>query len=127
MMRAETLLLLCDLVKLPNEYMNHTRRYAGGLMLSVLYGYKATANDDHFLGLAGECIEFFANEVTSGSGMWPVDIFPFLKHVPAWVPGAGFQRKAAYWKETLGRLVEEPYQYVKANLVGFAYLAVGSR
>ncbi|KAJ7464505.1 cytochrome P450 [Mycena latifolia] len=116
MMRVETLSFLRDLVNAPNEYMHHTRRYAGGLMLSVLYGYKATTNDDEFLSLAGECIEFFANEVTSGSGIWPVDVFPFLKHIPAWVPGAGFQRKAAYWKKTLGRLAEEPYQYVKAHL-----------
>ncbi|KAJ7915722.1 hypothetical protein B0H13DRAFT_1522767, partial [Mycena leptocephala] len=77
--------------------------------LSVLYGYKATTNDDKFLRLAGECVEFFANEVTSGSGVWPVDIFPILKYVPGWVPGAGFQRKAAYWKRTLRRLAEEPY------------------
>ncbi|KAJ6629029.1 cytochrome P450, partial [Mycena sp. CBHHK59/15] len=45
-----------------------------------------------------------------------VDIFPFLKHIPAWVPGAGFQRKAVYWKKTLGRLAEEPYQYVRRHL-----------
>ncbi|KAJ7613351.1 cytochrome P450 [Mycena polygramma] len=113
-MRTETISLIRDLVQSPAEYMDHTRRYAGGLMLGVLYGYKATTNDDGFLVLAGECIEFFANEVTSGSGVWPVDIFPVLKYIPAWVPGAGFQRKAAHWNQTLRRLVEGPYQYTKA-------------
>ncbi|KAJ6550362.1 cytochrome P450 [Mycena sp. CBHHK59/15] len=122
MMRVETVSFIRDLVNSPNDYMDHTRKYAGGLMLSVLYGYKTSSNDDVFLGLAGECIDFFANEVTSGSGIWPVDIFPFLKHIPAWVPGAGFQRKAVYWKKTLGRLAEEPYQYVRRHLVRFQCL-----
>ncbi|KAJ6496168.1 cytochrome P450 [Mycena sanguinolenta] len=113
-MLEETVIFLRDLVKTPNRYMDHTRKYAGGLMLGVLYGYKITSNDDPFLRLAGECIEFFANEVTSGSGVWPVDIFPFLKYIPSWAPGSGFQRKAAYWNKTLRRLVDEPYQYTKA-------------
>ncbi|KAJ7136875.1 cytochrome P450 [Mycena epipterygia] len=116
MMRVETVSFIRDLVQAPNEYMDHIRRYAGGLMLSVLYGYKATTNDDKFLHLAGECVEFFANEVTSGSGVWPVDIFPILKYVPSWVPGAGFQRKAAHWKRTLRKLVEEPYAYTRAHV-----------
>ncbi|KAJ7438738.1 cytochrome P450 [Mycena latifolia] len=116
MMRVETISFIRDLVQSPYQYMDHTRRYAGGLMLSVLYGYKATTNDDEFLRLAGECIEFFANEVASGSGVWPVDIFPLLKYVPGWVPGAGFQRKAAYWKKTLRRLAEEPYAYTRARV-----------
>ncbi|KAJ7215170.1 cytochrome P450 [Mycena rebaudengoi] len=114
MMRTETISFIRDLARTPNGYMDHTRRYAGGLMLSVLYDYKPATNDDEFLRLAGECIEFFANEVTSGSGVWPVDIFPFLKYIPAWVPGAGFQRKAAYWKKTVQSLAEEPYRYTKA-------------
>ncbi|KAJ6481313.1 cytochrome P450 [Mycena vitilis] len=116
MMRVETLAFIRDLVQSPNAYMDHTRRYAGGLMLAVMYGYEATGNDDKFLRLAGECIEFFANEVASGSGVWPVDIFPVLKYVPAWVPGAGFQHKAAYWRKTLRRLAEDPYAFTKARV-----------
>lgn len=127
MMRTETISLIRDLVQTPNGYMDHTRRYAGGLMLAVLYGYKAVTNEDGFLRLAGECIDFFANEVTSGSGVWPVDIFPFLKHIPAWVPGGGFQRRAVYWNKTLRRLAEEPYQYHKALVVSPRWLPVDSK
>ncbi|KAJ7041546.1 cytochrome P450 [Mycena alexandri] len=113
MMRTETASFIRDLVKDPGEYMDHTRKYAGGLMLSVLYGYKATHNGDEFLRLARECMAFLANEVTSGSGVWPVDIFPVLKYLPAWMPGGGFQRKAAYWKKTMRRLADEPFQHSK--------------
>ncbi|KAJ6571651.1 cytochrome P450 [Mycena capillaripes] len=113
MMQVETISFIRNLVQSPHQYMDHTCQYAGGLMLAVLYGYKATTNDDRLLRLAGECVRFFANEVTSSSGIWLVDIFPVLKHVPTWVPGAGFRRKATYWKKTLRRLAEEPYTYTR--------------
>jgi hypothetical protein len=52
------------------------RRYAGGLTLLVVYGYKVTSNEDEFLTLAEECVSLLANRVASGGGVWPVDIFP---------------------------------------------------
>ncbi len=60
-------------------HFNVLCRYAGTLTLLVIYGYRVTSNDDPFLNLAEECVDLLSNDITSGGGIWPVDIFPFRK------------------------------------------------
>ena len=43
--------------------------------------------------------------------------FPSVKHLPAWFPGAGFQRKAAVWKEMIVDSVDFPFSLLKARMV----------
>jgi len=42
--------------------------------------------------------------------VWAVDIFPFLRHIPAWFPGASFKRLAAEWKVAIERAANVPYE-----------------
>lgn len=51
-------------------------RYAGGLTLSAIYGYQVRSNEDEMLRLADECVNILSNDIASGGGIWPVDIFP---------------------------------------------------
>ena len=50
-------------------------------------------------------------------GTFLVDFVPALKYVPAWFPGATFQRKAAYWKGVLQDFRRVPFQSVKDKIV----------
>jgi hypothetical protein len=40
-----------------------------------------------------------------------------VKHLPAWFPGASFQRKAAVWKEIIVDSVDFPFSLLKARMV----------
>ena len=73
----ESLLLLKRILADPQDYMGYIRRYAGGLTLQSIYGYRAEANDDPMLELGQECVSILSNEIASGGGIWPVDVFPF--------------------------------------------------
>jgi hypothetical protein len=119
LLETETLGFLRRLSADPSEYLAHTRRYAGGLTLSVVYGYEAKSNDDKFLQLAEECVDLLANQIASGGGIWPVDIIPALQYLPDWAPGASFKRKAAKWKAKMEEFVEKPYGFVKNTMVRF--------
>ena len=101
----------------PSEYIKHIRRYAGGLTLSVVYGYEAVSNDDEFLELAEECVSLLSNRIASGVGIWPVDIFPSLRHIPLWMPGSGFKKNAMAWKKKMEEFVDRPYEFVKNSMV----------
>jgi len=109
------------LVADPTNYVDHTRRYAGGLTLSVVYGYEAAPNNDKFLNLGEECVDLLSNKIASGGGIWPVDIIPSLKHLPTWAPGSGFLRKAAVWKAKMEEFIDQPYDFVKASLKSGSY------
>jgi len=116
LIETETHSFIQRLIADPSNYMDHTRRYAGGLTLSVVYGYEAVGNNDKFLNLGEECVDLLSNKIASGGGIWPVDIFPSLKRLPTWAPGSGFLLKAAQWKAKMEEFVDQPYDFVKASL-----------
>ncbi|KAL4063425.1 cytochrome P450 [Scleroderma citrinum] len=111
-LELETRPFLRRLLEDPERYMDHIRRYAGSLTLLVIYGHQVKSNDDTFLRLAEECVDLLANRIASNGGVWPVDLFPFLKYLPPWFPGASFIRNAAQWKAKMQEFVDRPYEYV---------------
>lgn len=42
-----------------------------------------------------------------------------VKYVPAWVPGAGFQKKAAAWKRAVLSMRDLPFETVQKALVSW--------
>ncbi|TFK34662.1 cytochrome P450 [Crucibulum laeve] len=113
---TQTNTFLRRLITSPTEYVAHTRRYAGGLTLNVVYGYEAKSNNDPFLSLAEECVNLLSNKIASGGGIWPVDVFPALQHMPDWMPGSGFKKNARVWKAKMEEFVDAPYEFVKESM-----------
>ncbi|KAG1788575.1 cytochrome P450 [Suillus plorans] len=116
LMQMESRPFLSRLVTSPLQFQEHIRRYAGGLTLLVVYGHQVKSNDDPFLTLAEECVDILANRIASGGGIWPVDIFPLLKHLPLWFPGTSFKRNAQIWKAKMEEFVDRPYEFVKSEI-----------
>ncbi|KAF9218869.1 cytochrome P450 [Gyrodon lividus] len=112
LLELETKPFLTRLLADPFKYQDYIRQYAGGLTLLVVYGHQAKSSNDAFLRLAEECVSLLSNRIASGGGIWPVDIFPSLKHLPDWFPGAGFKRNAASWKKKMEEFVDKPYKFV---------------
>ncbi|KAH7890271.1 cytochrome P450 [Phlebopus sp. FC_14] len=112
LLELETKPFLKRLLADPLSYQDHIRRYAGGLTLLVVYGHQVQSNDDAFLRLAEECVSLLSNRIASGGGIWPVDVFPSLRHLPSWFPGASFKRNAAMWKKKMEEFVDKPYEFV---------------
>ncbi|KAI0772509.1 cytochrome P450 [Trametes elegans] len=116
LLEIETQALLKRLLDDPNNFDSHIRRYAGSLVLLVVYGYRVSSNNDELLNLAEECVDILSNRVASGGGIWLVDVFPFLKYLPSWFPGAGFKRNAAVWKAKMEEFVDMPFELVKDRM-----------
>ncbi|KAG6901769.1 hypothetical protein C0995_008111 [Termitomyces sp. Mi166 len=49
-------------------------------------------------------------------GAFVVDVLPFLRYIPAWLPGAGFQRFAGECRVLTKEMQEGPLRYVKEQL-----------
>lgn len=113
LLQKATVAFLHRLIADPLNYLKITRRYAGGLILLVVYGYEAVSDNDEFLKQGEDSVDLLANEVASGGGIWPVDVFPFLQYLPNFLPGMSFKRKAMKWRVQLEAFVDKPYEYVK--------------
>jgi len=87
----------------------------GATIMSVAYGINIKESDDPYIATAEIALEGLAEAGIPGN-FW-VDIFPILKHVPAWFPAAGFKRKAAYWREVNKDIRKKPFMHVKSEMV----------
>ena len=104
------------------------------IILAVVYGIQIKESNDPYTEIASEATNSLG-EV--GPGAFLVDVLPVrtslskscdeldvncilyavVKYVPQWFPGAGFQKKAAYWKSVVIRVVDEPWEFVKRGYV----------
>lgn len=123
-LNQQTHTFIRHLVQSPSEYTKHIRRYAGGLTLAVVYGYHVTSSNDEYLMLAEECLDLLSNRI-SGGGLWLVDIFPFLKYIPSWLPGAGFKSEAEVFRRKYEKFAEAPYRYAKIASVRISSIVGG--
>ncbi|KAI0826678.1 cytochrome P450, partial [Trametes gibbosa] len=102
----------------PEDYVPNIRRYTGGQIASIVYGYKTDEDHDPYLNTADETLSLIANHILSvGSGVWVVDIFPWIKHLPSWFPGAGFKSKANAWRRKIEHCADVPFASVKERMV----------
>ena len=84
--------------------------------MSITYGIDVQESDDPYISLADDALKGIGQAAALGN-FW-VDLFPILKYLPSWLPGAGFQKKAAHWREVNATLSENPFRYVEEQLVG---------
>jgi hypothetical protein len=56
-------------------------------------------------------------EDITGSGTYLVDIFPILRYVPSWVPGATFQKEAKLYRQIQEEFRQLPYDETIRNIV----------
>jgi hypothetical protein len=100
--------------------------------LSISYGYEIQETNDPFVELADQATTQFS--VSTAPGAYLVDLIPAcnkvvlsfaynspirfpVRHIPSWFPGAGFQTTAKAWASTLNNMVDQPYQFVKQQMV----------
>ncbi|KAI0260713.1 cytochrome P450 [Gloeopeniophorella convolvens] len=93
--------LLSLLLKSPGKYLEHMRHY----------GHTVIDNNDPYVRLVDEASKSTSEAAVPGAFL--VDLFPSLKHVPEWMPGAGFKKKAREWRKLSEAMINVPYDMVK--------------
>ena len=83
--------------------------------MKITYGIDVQESDDPYILRAEESLRGLHEAAIPGA-FW-VDFLPILKYVPSWFPGAGFQKKAAHWREVNASVIKKPFHYVKEQLV----------
>jgi hypothetical protein len=84
-------------------------------IMKIGYGIVVQESDDPYISMAEEVLNGIAEVGIPGAFL--VDLFPILKYVPSWFPGAGFQKKAARWREFIHTMTDQPFCHVQEQLV----------
>ncbi|KDQ14780.1 hypothetical protein BOTBODRAFT_187775 [Botryobasidium botryosum FD-172 SS1] len=113
-MMKDTRHLLASLMKAPDEWDRLLRLHTGRLIILYTYGHKVESAEDEYITIAEEAVGSTTTLVLPGAVF--VDIFPAMRFIPLWFPGATWKRNAKRWRKMVDIMVERPFERVKADL-----------
>ncbi|KAI9456445.1 cytochrome P450 [Boletus coccyginus] len=112
--RKEAHTLLRNILDSQENLIEHLRHNSAAVIMNVIYGIVISPKGDRYIDIAEKALEGMAKAAAPGAFL--VDVFPWLKHVPDWLPGAGFQKKAANWKKYVLEMRDAPFTAVQKAL-----------
>ncbi|KAH9929348.1 cytochrome P450 [Fomitopsis serialis] len=80
------------LIHEPHDFAKHVKRYISALIMDSVYGHRVMSSDDPYIHIMDLAMEL--TTALSPAGGTVVDFFPILKHIPTWLPGMSWKRKA---------------------------------
>ncbi|KAI0774839.1 cytochrome P450 [Trametes elegans] len=87
--------------------LGHLLQVVGANIMEIVYDIDVRPEHDPFIALARTGQECVAQSATGSA--YPVDIFPLLRFIPSWFPGAGLKRQAAVWHQAAEKQLHVAY------------------
>ncbi|EGN98292.1 hypothetical protein SERLA73DRAFT_91572 [Serpula lacrymans var. lacrymans S7.3] len=107
--------MLLNLFETPEDYSEHMQTCSTAIIMAATYGYDPSPRHDPLVTIVERSVDMIVKalrpEVAS-----ILDALPFLRHLPSWFPGAGFQRDAIECRKVTAEMVELPFKYTKSSL-----------
>ncbi|TFK48072.1 cytochrome P450 [Heliocybe sulcata] len=110
----ETHKLLLNLLTEPGSFLQHLRLAFTAMIMAATYGIEVQDRRDPYIAISDKAMEGISQAGVPGAFL--VNYFPSMKHIPPWVPGAGFQGKALQWKKDAQEMLQKPMEAVKKAL-----------
>ena len=90
------------------------------IVFAITYGVKIESLDHEYVLNVQIAMEGLVKSALPGT-YW-VDFFPFLQHIPSWVPFTGARRLADKYMPYVIGSREKPYRHVQAAMVRFLFI-----
>ena len=87
-------------------------------VLKAVYGIEVAERGDKIVDTVELAMEGVALGLTPGAFL--VEYLPFLRYVPEWLPGAGFQKRLRRWRDASHTMVDLPFEEAKMAMVSSA-------
>ncbi|KAF4566385.1 hypothetical protein EYR36_011811 [Pleurotus pulmonarius] len=92
------------------------------MIMDVSYGVRVLEKGDPYILTAEEA--FSSLNAATVPGTYLVDLFPVLKHIPSWLPGAGFKRLAEHAAKVNTGKNRAEEEEIARNCAAVSYAAV---
>ncbi|KAJ3533125.1 hypothetical protein NMY22_g7461 [Coprinellus aureogranulatus] len=115
-MYEETSAFLRKLRDVPSgkQWAHHLHLFFGTIIMRATYGFEDIGKNAALIDIAEGLIQRVG--AVTVPGKYLVGTFPFLRHIPEWVPGAGFQREFRELKELNKEVVDTPFDDAKEKM-----------
>ena len=91
-------------------------RTFAAIILDITYGMQIQDLDHEYFTISEKAVK--AMDTYRFPGTFWIEFFPWLKSLPAWVPGSTAQRFAGHYSPTIRALRDKPFGEVVGNMVG---------
>ncbi|KAB5588223.1 Cytochrome P450 family protein [Ceratobasidium theobromae] len=98
----------------PDAFVKEFNTLTATIIMRVTYGYTISDSNDPHVSTADQALASLAN--TGVAGHYLVDSYPFLRHLPTWLPGMGFKHKALEWRKLPTRMANEPFDWTRNQM-----------
>lgn len=115
MQQARVRILLTRLLATTDQWRAHIELFQGELILDMTHGYEVKGNHDRILAAFKQLSEFAKVKVSASA--WIINAFPFLRHIPAWVPYISFKPLAQSGRTLCQEALYEPMRFVKESII----------
>ncbi|KAG5722533.1 O-methylsterigmatocystin oxidoreductase [Termitomyces sp. T112] len=106
---------LSRLLVAPNDFLHHFRNMTAAMIISTVYDNTMSQSTiERFADISEATMTKLSEALFPGA--FAVDTLPFLRYIPAWFPGAGFQRYAAECRVLTDEMQDRPLKYVKEQI-----------
>ncbi|KAF8815593.1 cytochrome P450 [Phlegmacium glaucopus] len=106
--------LLRNLLKDPNNFVDHYKYTAASIIMATVYGYESAPKDDLFLDNADKAITLMTNSMFPGANI--VNSIPFLHLLPSCFSWSKFHEAAEECRALTTEMLDLPYNFVKKNM-----------
>ena len=74
---------------------------------------------DEYVLMAQEAVEGIS--IVTVPGICWLEYFPFLRHLPSWIPGTFSKRLAEYYRPIVEAMIDKPFNEIKEEMVSLVY------
>ncbi|KAG5634702.1 hypothetical protein H0H81_001059, partial [Sphagnurus paluster] len=112
--------LLRRLLDDSDDIIAQLRHMSADIIFLVAYGLSIRDRDDPYVETAERAVIPLNAAIVPGAFL--VDVFPFLKYIPEWMPFAGFKRKARKWRQLTLDMITIPLLAAKRKVEDGDYI-----
>ncbi|KAG1742522.1 cytochrome P450 [Suillus lakei] len=101
--------LLANLLHDPEDFEAHIHSFVAAIVMGITQRTTLTV-------LAVSELNTILTRGLSPEKSAILSAFPFLAHIPAWFPGATFQREALYSRQLAQKVLNAPFEFTKSQI-----------
>ncbi|KAK6360169.1 hypothetical protein TWF730_006320 [Orbilia blumenaviensis] len=112
LIELQTRRCLLQILENPDNLLESIQGQAASIILEILFGYNVSPKGrDPLVTLANRFMAEFGEAIVAGA--WIVDMIPWLRFLPDWVPGTGFKKIAREYTQTYKDCMDIPYAFTE--------------
>ncbi|CAE6435190.1 unnamed protein product [Rhizoctonia solani] len=98
----------------PKGYEEAFKHMAACTILSSTYGYEVSSSGEELLKIVEAANHGLCQSALAGNFF--VNVVPWLRYVPSWLPGAGWKRQAHKWREEKDKMLHLPFNWTREQM-----------